>query len=127
MKDPVCQNCKALVEEWNKKCGACGVHLVMEPAEAVRARYLRGPSLGALLWTQGWAFGARLYVWFLLSLVPIAGIVALVVLVLFGRRWSWKRGGWASWEEFQDRMRLLDAIGVCWIATLVIIYFIARE
>jgi hypothetical protein len=103
------------------------MRLVMEPEEAARARYLRGPSLGALLWTQGYAFGARLYLWFLLSLIPIAGVVALVALVMFGRRWSWGRGGWASWEEFQDRMRLLDMIGICWVLTLAIIYFLARK
>ena len=77
-----CADCKKQVEEWNEKCGGCGFTLVIEPDEKRRARYLRGPSLGALLWTQGWTFGARLYLWFLLSLIPIVGFVALFACLL---------------------------------------------
>jgi hypothetical protein len=98
----------------------------MEPDEARRVRYLRGPSLGALLFTQGWAFGARLYVWFLLSLVPVVGIAVLFACLFFGRRWSWKRGGWSSWQEFQTRMRVLDLVALGWIAALAGIYLFTR-
>jgi len=98
------------------------VHLVMEPDEERRARYLRIPSLGALLFTQGWAFGARLYGWFLLSLIPVFGLIALFVCVAFGRRWSWKHGSWGSWEEFIARMRLLDGIALAWVILLAGLY-----
>lgn len=122
-----CPECKVLVKEWNEKCQGCGFTLVLEPDDVARARYLRGPSLGALLWTQGWAVGARTYLWFLASLIPIVGIAALIVLTLFGRRMSWARGSWASWAEFQKRMRLMDAIGVAWILILVAVYFLVRR
>ena len=112
---------------WNRTCGHCGWHLVLEPSEKVRERYLRVPSLGALLFTQGWALGARLYVWFLLALLPVVGIVMLVLCTLFGRRWSWKYGGWPSWEAFQSRMRLLDALGVAWVVILLTVYWVFRE
>jgi len=121
-----CTSCKKEVEVWNERCGGCGFTLVLEPDEKIQARYLRGPALGALLFTQGWAFGAHLYLWFLLSLVPVLGIVALFACVLFGRRWSWKYGGWSSWEEFQGRMKLMDAISLAWVALLLGIYLYFR-
>ncbi len=121
-----CKQCKDQVDIWNKSCGSCGFHLVLEPDEAVRARYLKGPSLGALLFTQGWAFGARMYVWFLVSLIPVFGLIALFACLFFGRRLSWKQGGWSSWQEFQSRMKVMDIIGGVWIAILVGSYFAAR-
>ncbi len=125
--DSTCRSCKARVEEWNEACGSCGFRLVLEPEEQTRAKFLRGPSLGALLFTQGWAFGARLYIWFVFSLIPIIGLVALFVLLIFGRRLSWKQGGWASWEEFRSRMRLLDMIAVGWMVALVAAYLWIRK
>lgn len=121
-----CIECQKFVDDWNERCASCGVHLVMEPDEVLRAKFLRGPSLGALLFTQGWTFGARLYVWFLLSLVPGVGIVTLFACLFFGRRWSWKHGGWSSWSEFQTRMRLLDNIAIVWILLLIGIYLWKR-
>ncbi|MBI2475011.1 hypothetical protein HYV69_01155 [Candidatus Uhrbacteria bacterium] len=121
-----CQQCKQEVELWNKQCSSCGFHLVLEPDEQLKSRYLRGPSLGAMFFTQGWALGARLYIWFLLSFVPIIGIVVLFILLIFGRRWSWKHGAWASWAEFQSRMRFLDWLAVLWLIILVGIYFWTR-
>lgn len=122
-----CTSCKSKVDEWNIECGGCGFTLVMEPDEKIRARYLRGPSLGALFFTQGWTFGARLYIWFLISLIPVAGIVALFACLFFGRRWSWKAGGWSDWSEFQSRMRLLDLIATVWIVGLGIAWLFLRK
>lgn len=117
-----CKSCHAEVEAWNEKCGSCGFTLELVPDERRKARYLRGPSLGALLWTQGWTFGARLYFWFLISLIPLVGLVVLIVCLFFGRRLSWKYGGWSDWEEYVARMRLMDMIGVAWVAVLAAIY-----
>lgn len=121
-----CVNCKKEVEAWNERCGSCGFTLVLEPDEKRRARFLRGPALGALLFTQGWTLGARVYFWFLLSLIPVLGIAALILCVIFGRRWSWKYGGWSDWEEFVKRMRVMDAIGVVWILILIGVYLFFR-
>jgi hypothetical protein len=125
--ESTCRACKAKVEEWNEECGSCGFRLVMEPEERVRARFLRGPAVGALLFTQGWAFGARLYVWFLLSLIPIVGLVVLFVLLLAGRRLSWKSGGWGSWEEFRSRMKMLDLLAAAWFLMLIVVYVVLRR
>ncbi|MDG1949202.1 MAG: hypothetical protein P8J32_00055 [bacterium] len=121
-----CKSCKKEVEQWNEKCGGCGFTLVLEPDEKRKARFLKGPSLGALFFTQGWAFGARLYAWFLLSLVPVFGLVALIVCLFFGRRWSWKYGGWSNWEEFTRRMRMMDILGGAWILILASGYLIIK-
>ena len=100
---------------------------MLEPSEAARARSLRTPSLGALLFTQGWTLGARTYLLFLLSLIPVVGFGVLVIGVLFGRRISWKHGGWASWEEFEERMRLLDILSFLWIALLAASWYFLRK
>ena len=122
MEGRSCKICLEKVELWNEQCQGCGYHLVLEPDEKLQARYLRAPSLGALFWTQGWTFGARLYLWFLLSLISVFGLIALFVCVFFGRRWSWKYGGWADWEEFTERMKVMDALGLIWILGLLIGY-----
>lgn len=121
-----CTNCRLHVDEWNKTCGGCGFHLVLEPDEARRARYLRGPALGALLFTQGWMFGARLYLLAILSFIPVIGIPVLIIGLLFGRRLSWKHGGWDSWEAFQTRMRFLEYLGFAWILLLLGSYLYFR-
>ncbi|MFH1252958.1 MAG: hypothetical protein V1664_01345 [Candidatus Uhrbacteria bacterium] len=125
--EKTCLSCKARVDEWNDKCRGCGYVLVMEPEEKIRAKYLRTPSLGALFFTQGWTLGARLYLLFLFSLIPVVGIPVLVVSSLFGRRLSWKFGGWSDWQEFQKWMKILDIVGVIWISLLVISYFVFKK
>ncbi|NQV88995.1 MAG: hypothetical protein HQ488_01595 [Parcubacteria group bacterium] len=122
----ICTSCKKEVDTLNEHCKGCGFTLVLEPDEKLKVRYLRGPALGALLFTQGWTFGARTYLWFLISLIPVFGIIALFACLLFGRRWSWEHGGWSSWEEFQERMKLMDGIGVAWVALLLGIYLYFR-
>lgn len=122
-----CANCKTKVKELNQKCQGCGFKIILEPDEKIRARYLRGPALGALFFTQGWTFGAKLYLWFVLSFIPVVGFVALFACLFFGRRWSWEQGGWGSWEEFKKRMRLLDIIATVWIAFLIVIWYITAR
>lgn len=121
-----CASCKREVEAWNEKCGACGFTLELVPDDRRKARYLRGPSLGALLFTQGWTFGSRLYFWFLISLIPVLGLMALFICLFFGRRLSWKYGGWSDWEEYVARMRFMDAVGVVWVLILVGAYLWVR-
>ena len=121
-----CPDCKARVRELQEQCKGCGFNIIVEPKEAARARYLRGPSLGALFFTQGWTLGSRQYLWFIASLIPVVGIAALIICTLFGRRLAWKFGGWGSWEEYRQRMKLLDVVGIIWILILLSAYLIAR-
>ncbi len=127
MEQTTCTGCRKQVELWNKKCRGCGFVLVLEPEEKIKQRYLRGPALGALLWTQGWTFGARLYIWFLVSLIPVFGLVALFICLFFGRRMAWKYGGWADWGEFQARMKLMDALSIIWIVCLIAGYYYLKS
>ncbi|MFA6132132.1 MAG: hypothetical protein WC702_03695 [Patescibacteria group bacterium] len=123
----LCSSCQVKVEDWNEECSGCGYTLILEPEEKTKAKYLRTPSLGALFFTQGWTLGARLYILFALSLIPIVGIPVLVICVLVGRRLSWKFGGWADWQEFQKWMRLMDILGIVWILLLITAYFVFKK
>lgn len=122
-----CASCQAKAKEWNEKCDNCGFSIILEPEEKIKAKYLRTPSLGALFFTQGWSLGARLYLPFLLSLIPIVGIPNMVVCILFGRRLSWKYGGWSDWQEFVKWMRLLDILAIIWIVVLIITFFLFKK
>lgn len=122
-----CSSCKKEVDALRAKCAACGLTLMLEPGEKTRARSLRMPSLGALLFTQGWTLGARTYLLFLLSLIPVVGVGVLIVGVLFGRRLSWKHGEWASWEEFEERMKWLDLMAIAWVGILGAIWLFLRK
>lgn len=119
----ICEQCQKTIEECNEKCGNCGYVLVMEPEAEIQKKYLRIPSLGALFFTQGWTLGARLYIPFLFSLIPIIGIPNMIICILFGRRLSWKFGGWSDWREFQKWMRILDGVAIVWIIILIGIVF----
>ncbi|MFH1142851.1 MAG: hypothetical protein V1695_04005 [Candidatus Uhrbacteria bacterium] len=121
-----CPDCKQMVCELQEKCKHCGFNIIIEPSEKARARFLRGPSLGALFFTQGWTLGARQYLWFITSLIPVVGIAALIICTLFGRRLAWKFGAWGSWEEYRQRMKVLDIVGVVWILFLITIYLVTR-
>jgi len=125
--EKLCGSCKSKIEEWHEKCSGCGFTLIFEPEEKTRAKYLRTPSIGALFFTQGWTLGARLYLLFLLSLIPIVGIPVLVISTLFGRRLSWKFGSWSDWGEFQKWMKIMDVIGISWIVLLAVLYFVFKQ
>lgn len=129
MEGGKCESCEALFHEWQERCRDCGIAVsgVSTEQEEIKKSYLRIPSLGALLWTQGWTFGARLYVLFLMSLIPGVGFVALGVAFLFGRKLSWKYGSWDNWQTFTQRMRILDMLGAAWVAVLILIYFFFRS
>lgn len=126
MDSKSCPDCLQKLKEAQRACLACGYTVELVPKEEVMERYLRRPSLGGLFWTQGYAFGTRQYLWFIVSLIPIAGFVALVAMFFFGRRWSWHVGGWDSFEEFQKRQQLMDGIASAWLCVLVVAYAYLR-
>lgn len=125
MKTPdkkTCPECFTKLRELQALCGGCGYRVELVSKEEDMERYLKRPSLGGLFWTQAYAFGTRQYMWFILSILPITGFVALPAMFVFGRRWSWKVGGWKNFEEFKKRQVLMDGIGVAWILFLVSIW-----
>ncbi|OGL71848.1 hypothetical protein A3C17_01920 [Candidatus Uhrbacteria bacterium RIFCSPHIGHO2_02_FULL_53_13] len=122
----VCPECFSKLKELQKLCQGCGYKIELVTADEEIERFLRRPSPGGLLWTQAYAFGTRQYLWFVLSILPITGFVALPMMFAFGRRWSWRVGGWGSFTEFKERQVLMDRIGIAWILFLVLIYLYFR-
>ncbi len=126
MSKQKCTNIKVKAKQLDNQAKGCGFRVRLEPAEESMKRYLRTPSLGALLWTQVWAVGARMYFWFVLSLIPIVGFVPLIVLTIRGRQLSWNAGQWESFEVFKRRMRILDIVALVWFGILVGVYLYMR-
>ncbi len=122
----MCPECMEKLKEAQRFCAACGYHVELVPDEVVMERFLRRPSPGGLFWTQAYALGTRQYLWFILSLIPIVGVVALFAMFFYGRRWSWKVGEWENFEEYRRRQILMDRIGYGWLATLLIGYIVVR-
>ncbi|HJN84773.1 MAG TPA: hypothetical protein QF873_00455 [Patescibacteria group bacterium] len=126
MDSKSCPDCLTKLREAQRACKACGYTIELVPKEEVMERYLRRPSPGGLFWTQGYALGTRQYMWFVVSLIPIAGFVALGAMFIFGRRWSWHVGGWSSFDEFKKRQRLMDTLAYVWFGGLVLVWAYLR-
>ncbi|PIR47426.1 hypothetical protein COV06_03130 [Candidatus Uhrbacteria bacterium CG10_big_fil_rev_8_21_14_0_10_50_16] len=121
-----CPECLEKLKELQKICGSCGYTVELVPAEELIERYLKRPSPGGLFWTQAYALGTRQYLWFLVSLIPIAGFVALGAMFLFGRRLSWKSGEWDSFAEFKKRQQLMDGLAYAWLGLLIAVFLYMR-
>jgi len=126
MNKQKCTNIKTEVKKLDRQAEGCGFRVHLESAEESMKRYLRTPSLGALLWTQVWALGARMYFWFILSLIPIVGFVPLIVLTIRGRQLSWNTGQWENFEVFKRRMRILDIVALVWLIIIVGVYLFIK-
>ncbi len=121
-----CPECFTKLRELQAACDGCGYTVELVSKDEEIERFVRRLSPGGLFWTQAYAFGTRQYVWFILSILPITGFVALPLMFVFGRRWSWRVGGWESFEVFKRRQQLMDRIGIAWIAFLILVYIGVR-
>ncbi len=78
-------------------------------------KFIKGWSWGAFFLGFIWAFGSRLYGWgvalIFIPFVPIANVVFWIYFSVVGRKKSWEKGKWASFDEFKERQVLLDKIG----------------
>lgn len=66
-------------------------------------------------------FQYPLLVFLLLSIVGGLEFISLIIFI-YGRRLSWKKGKWKSFEEFQKRLIILDKITIVFIIILAIIF-----
>lgn len=66
---------------------------------------LRKFNWGALLLGWVWAFGHRLWLWGILGLIPLVGLVVQIGQGFQGNRMAWERGGYASAEELRRKER----------------------
>lgn len=122
-----CPECYTKLRELAQVCAGCGYKIELVTKDEDVERFIRRPSVGGLLWTQAYAFGSRQYIWFVLSILPLTGLIALPAMFLFGRRWSWHKGGWESFEEYKRRQILLDRIGTAWVLLLMVMIFYVRN
>ena len=77
-----------------------------------QAQYLQKFSVGALTLGIFYAFGSSLVKEGFLMLIPFYNIYLWIKLMFRGRRLSFERGSWPSFEAFKQRQRLLDRVGV---------------
>lgn len=126
MENKTCPDCLDRLRAAQKACEACGYKVELVPKEKQIEKFLKRPSPGGLFFTQAYALGTRQYMWFIISLIPIAGFVALGAMFLFGRRWSWHVGGWDNYEQYKKRQRLMDTIAYIWLAILILGYLYLR-
>lgn len=83
--------------------------------------YLKKWSWGALFLGFWWTLFSRIKVYSLLFLIPFANLFFFFFFGKKGRRFSWEKGNWKSFEEFQKRQKKLDKIGKIFIILYVIV------
>lgn len=121
-----CPECFTKLKELQKLCHGCGYKIELVTVDEEIERFVKRLSPGGLLWTQAYALGTRQYLWFVLSILPITGFLALPAMFIFGRRWSWRVGDWNSFDEFKQRQKLMDRIGIAWVLFLLLVYLYFR-
>lgn len=72
--------------------------------------YISGWSWSAFFGSFVFAIGNRLYGWALLSLIPIVSLYVWIKLSISGRRLSWEKGGWGSFEIFRKRQKIVAIV-----------------
>ncbi len=87
-----------------------------------QVKFIRSASLGAFFGTPIWAFGNRLYLYGLLSLLPIVNIFFWIYLSAKGRQLAWEKGGWTSFDQFKHRQKVVAYI----IAAFLVLYIFVR-
>jgi len=78
-------------------------------------KFVRSWSWGAFFMSFIWALASRLYGWgvalFFLAFVPGVNLVFWIYFSVVGRKKSWEKGKWESFDAFKGRQKLLDKIG----------------
>lgn len=85
-------------------------------------QFASGWSWGAFFSTPIWALGNKLYLWTLLSLLPLVNIYAWIKLSIDGRKMSWEEGNWSDFDQFKQRQKIVAII----IVVVTILYVIAK-
>ena len=122
-----CPECKSKIDPPQKNCELCGYEIEHNLTQE-QTIFLRRRPFAAFLCTPIYAFGMRQYGWCILALFPFTYRIALVYLVLYGRKRAWRYGGWSSSEAFKQREEkaLLVSIVIVSIVAVVILYISLR-
>ncbi len=78
-------------------------------------KFINGWSWGAFFLGFIWALASRLYLYgvlmFVASFIPLVNLVVWIYFAIAGKKLSWEKGHWESFELFEKRQRLLSKIG----------------
>lgn len=77
--------------------------------------YIHSWSWGAFLGGTIWPLGNKLWLWTLLSLIPLVNLYSWIKLAMNGRQLSWEKGNWQNFDHFKKRQKL-----VAWVIGLAI-------
>lgn len=89
-------------------------------------KYIRGGSLGAFFGGLIWPLGSKLWLWALLSLVPIVNIYVWLKLTFHGRRMAWEKGEWQSFDQFRQRQKVLGWVILGFFVVYALILFLSE-
>lgn len=90
---------------------------------AIVPREIEGWNWGAFLLNWIWSIGNNVWIG-LLSLIPYAGIIMLVILGVKGNEWAWRYKRWDSVEHFRRTQRKWRDWGLGLLAIAAFIWLI---
>jgi len=99
----------------------------MENTVAVnpQEKFIGGWSWGAFFLGFIWALASRLYLYGVLMLVasfiPVVNLAVWIYFAIAGKKVSWAKGQWESFEVFEKRQRLLNKIGLVVFLVMILL------
>src|SRR3989344_4618612 len=96
----------------NKKLASTNTSESKEELSDEGKKYINRWSWGATFFGFWWALFSKIPVYSLLYLIPIANLFFIFYFGKKGRRLSWEKGKWKSFNDFKRRQKVLDRIGI---------------
>jgi hypothetical protein len=86
-------------------------------------------SWGAFFGGAIWPLGNKLFIWALLSLIPLVNIYVWIKLAIEGRRMAWEQSGWDDFDHFRYRQKVVAVIIVIIVLLISVkeIFFYDKE
>lgn len=89
-------------------------------------QYISRWSWGAFLAGVIWPLGNRMWLWAVLTLVPVVNLYAWIKLSISGRQMAWEKGGWQNFEQFKKRQTIVAWVAVA-VSIMIIIFEVANR
>lgn len=77
--------------------------------------YINNWSWGAFLGGTIWPLGNKLWLWGLISIIPVINLYSWMNLSMHGRKLSWEKGNWQNFDHFKKHQKR-----VAWVIGLVL-------
>jgi len=84
---------------------------------------IKGWCWGASLWGPIWATHNKVWIG-LITVVPYIGLVASIVLGLYGKKWAWQSKHWDSVEHFNKVQKRWAIWGIVFFALTILLLII---